>query len=42
MRRRAVVKPGAAAMDFVRAAAEDAYDRLICPSMEREIRGAPH
>ena len=30
--------PGAAAMDFVRAAADDAYDRLIAPSMEREIR----
>ena len=36
VRRRAV--PGAAAMDFVRAAADDAYDRLIQPSMEREIR----
>lgn len=35
--RRAVV-PGRAAMDFVRAAADDAYDRLIQPSMEREIR----
>ena len=30
--------PGAAAMDFVRSAADDAYDRLIGPSMEREIR----
>ena len=35
--RRAVV-PGRACMDFVRAAADDAYDRLIQPSMEREIR----
>ena len=35
--RRAVV-PGAAAMAFVRTAADDAYDRLIQPSMEREIR----
>jgi len=35
--RRATV-PNAAAMDFVRAAADDAYDRLIQPSMEREIR----
>jgi len=35
--RRAAV-PGAAAMEFVRAAADDAYDRLIQPSMEREIR----
>ena len=32
--RRAVVKPGSAAMDFVKAAAEDAYDRLIYPSLE--------
>ena len=37
--RRAVV-PGAACMDFVRAAADDAYDRLIQPSLEREIRNA--
>ncbi|MCI8423752.1 MAG: RNA-binding transcriptional accessory protein, partial [Lawsonibacter sp.] len=36
--RRACV-PGAAAMEFVRSAADDAYDRLIQPSMEREIRG---
>ncbi len=36
--RRAVV-PGRAAMAFVRAAADDAYDRLIQPSLEREIRG---
>ena len=36
--RRAVIRPGSAAMDFVKAAAEDAYDRLIAPSMEREIR----
>ena len=35
--RRACV-PGRAAMAFVRAAAEDAYDRLIQPSLEREIR----
>ena len=37
---RAVVVPGSSAMAFVRAAAEDAYDRLIAPSMEREIRNA--
>jgi len=37
--RRAVV-PGAASMDFVRGAADDAYDRLIQPSMEREIRSS--
>ena len=36
--RRAVIKPGSPAMNFVKAAAEDAYDRLIAPSMEREIR----
>ena len=36
--RRSVVKPGSAAMEFVKAAAEDAYDRLIYPSLEREIR----
>ena len=38
--RRAVVKPGSAAMEFVKAAAEDAYDRLIFPSLEREMRTA--
>ena len=38
--RRAVVKPGSAAMEFVKAAAEDAYDRLIYPSLEREMRTA--
>ena len=36
--RRAVVKPGSKAMEFIKSAAEDAYDRLIEPSMEREIR----
>ena len=36
--RRAVVKPGSAAMEFVKSAAEDAYDRLIYPSLEREMR----
>ena len=35
--RRKVV-PGRAAMEFVKAAAEDAYDRLIAPSLEREVR----
>ena len=35
----AVVKPGSRATEFVRAAAADAYDRLILPSMERETRG---
>ena len=38
--RRAVVKPGSAAMDFVKAAAEAAYDRLIYPSLEREMRAS--
>ena len=38
--RRAVVKPGSAAMEFVKTAAEDAYDRLIYPSLEREMRAA--
>ena len=38
--RRAVVVPGSAAMEFVRAAADDAYDRLIYPSMERECRSS--
>ncbi|MCI8524689.1 MAG: RNA-binding transcriptional accessory protein, partial [Oscillospiraceae bacterium] len=37
---RAVVRPGSAAMAFVRAAAEDAWDRLLAPSLERELRGA--
>ena len=36
--RRAVLNPGAPAMAFVRASAEDAYDRLIFPSVEREMR----
>ena len=36
--RRAVLVPGAPSMAFVRAAADDAYDRLIEPSLEREIR----
>ena len=38
--RRAVVKPGSAAMEFIKSACEDAYDRLIYPSMEREMRAA--
>ena len=38
--RRAVVVPGSAAMEFVKAAAEDAYDRLIFPSIENETRAA--
>ena len=38
--RRAVVKPGSRAMEFIKAACEDAYDRLIYPSLEREARSA--
>ncbi len=38
--RRRVVVPGTPAMEFVKAAAEDAYDRLIFPSLEREARSA--
>lgn len=38
--RRKVIRPGSAAMAFVRAAADDAYDRLIFPSLERECRSA--
>ena len=38
--RRRVVMPGSRAMEFVKAAAEDAYDRLIFPSLERECRSA--
>ena len=36
--RRQVVRPGTPAMSFVKAAAEDAYRRLIAPSLEREVR----
>lgn len=35
---RSVIVPNSPAAAFVRTAAEDAYDRLIAPSMEREIR----
>ena len=36
----AVKKPACASTAFVQAAAEDAYDRLIAPSIEREVRAA--
>ena len=36
--RRHVVVPGSRAMEFVKSAAEDAYDRLLFPSLEREAR----
>ncbi len=35
-----LLKPGTKAAEFVRRAAEDSYDRLLFPSMEREIRNA--
>ncbi len=35
---RAALKPSASVSAFVRAAAEDAYERLIFPSLQREIR----
>ena len=35
-----VLKPGSSATALVQAAAEDSYDRLIEPSLEREIRTA--
>ena len=35
---RQVVVPGTPAMAFVKAAAEDAWDRLLWPSLERELR----
>ena len=38
--RRVVKKPACASTAFVKAAAEDAYDRLIEPSLEREVRAA--
>ena len=34
----AVVRPASAAMEFIKSACDDAYDRLIFPSLEREIR----
>jgi len=34
------VKPGSSATDFVRQAAEGGYQRLLYPSLAREIRGA--
>ncbi len=35
---RAALRPGALISSFVRAAAQDAYDRLIFPSVQREVR----
>ena len=38
--RRAVVKPGTPAMAFLGAVCADSYDRLLAPSMERELRNS--
>ena len=38
--RRGVVKPGSPAMEFMKAVCGDSYDRLLEPSMERELRTA--
>jgi protein Tex len=35
-----MVKPGSSATEFVRSASEDSYDRLLFPSLEREVRTA--
>jgi len=35
-----LVNPSSSASDFVRSAAEDGYDRLLFPSLKREVRGA--
>ena len=37
---RVLKQPACASSEFVRLAAEDAYDRLIAPSIEREVRAA--
>ena len=36
--RRSIVKPGSPAMAFINASVKDAWDRLLFPSLEREIR----
>jgi len=38
--RRKVIVLGSISMEFVRTAADDAFDRLIFPSLEREARNA--
>jgi uncharacterized protein len=38
--RRAAVRPGSRAMEFVKTVCGDAYDRLLFPSLERELRSA--
>ena len=37
--RRAIVTPGTPAMAFLGAVCADSYDRLLAPSLERELRG---
>ena len=37
--RRSVVKPGSAAMEFIKNAAADAWSRLLQPSLVNEVRG---
>ena len=36
--RRRLVQPGTRAADFIKSVIEDAYDRLLYPSLEREVR----
>ena len=36
--RRRLVQPGTRAADFIKSVLEDAYDRLLYPSLEREVR----
>ena len=38
--RRHVIMPGSSAMEFLKDVCSDAYERLLLPSLEREIRGA--
>ena len=38
--RRGVVRPGSPAMEFMKSVCDDSYDRLLEPSMERELRTA--
>lgn len=37
--RRSVIVPGTPAMTFLGAVCADSYDRLLAPSLERELRG---
>ena len=37
--RRGVVRPGSPAMEFMKSVCDDSYDRLLAPSLERELRG---